>query len=52
MPSLNRWTFADRDTESKAERRSILKLLNREWHEKDELDMKQAEVDAVNAMKV
>lgn len=51
MAVLNRWAFADRDAESKAERRAVLKLLNREWREKDEIDMEQAEEREVREMR-
>ncbi len=47
MQILNRWTFADRDAESKAERRAILKLCNREWREKDEVESEHEEERAV-----
>ncbi len=47
MQILNRWTFADRDAESKAERRAILKLCNREWRDKEEVESEQEEVRAV-----
>ncbi len=47
MQILNRWTFADRDAESKAERRAILKLANREWRDKEEVESEKEEQQAV-----
>ncbi len=51
MQILNRWTFADRDAESKAERRAILKVCNREWREKEEVESEQEESRAVQEAK-
>ncbi len=47
MQVLDRWTFADRDAESKAERRAILKLCNREWRDKEEIESERQEERAV-----
>ena len=47
MQILRAWSFADRDAITKAERRAQLKILNREWREKDEITLEDEEERAV-----
>lgn len=48
---MHKWGFADRDAESKAERRAIMKLSNREWRESEEIASEKAEEAAVRGLR-
>jgi hypothetical protein len=45
---MQAWEFADRDAETKAERRAQLKLMSQEWREdEEEIELEDAESEAV-----
>jgi hypothetical protein len=47
MQVMRSWSMADRDAITKAERRAQLKILNREWRDKDEISLETEEEQAV-----
>ncbi len=51
MQVMRAWSFADRDAITKAERRAQLKILNREWREKEEIRLEEEEEQAVQDMR-